>query len=248
MKFRSECNKIKRTGFLQAFILGGLFSGTVPILNMAVRAEMYIKPDVKPVQTLFNANWQIMALLNVLLILEGACILYHTEYADNAMQKMRTMPFKESSLFLNKFLLMLLMCIVLLAIEAAAIAFCCEHWFRYTANTITEGYKKIGLEILKSLGYSLLLVLPAALLSLFIASLCKNIWVSLGMGILCIFAATMIPPDNFILSIFPFAMPFQILAGTAQDTVYCFIIASIAEIVIISLAEILFLKVRRSFE
>lgn len=247
MKFRSECNKIKRTGFLPAFILGGLLAGAVPVLNMTFRAEIYIKPDAKPVETLLGANWQMMALFNVLLVLEGACILYHTEYADNAMQKMRTMPFKESSLYLNKFLLIFMMCVILLAIEAAVIAFCCEHWFGY-ATSAREEYWKIGMEILKNLGYSLLLVMPAALLSLFIASLCKNIWVSLGMGILCIFAATMIPSDNFVLSLFPFAMPFQILAGTAKDTVQGFIIASVIEITIIILTEILFLKVRRSFE
>lgn len=248
MNFRSECIKIKRTGFLPAFIAGGFLAGAVPVLNMLFRSANYIKPDVNPVEVLFMANWQTMALLNILLVLEGACILYHTEYTDNAMQRMRTLPFNESGLFINKFLLVLMMCTILVAIEAAAIGFCCEHWFGGTVIHGAAGYMHICIEILESLGYSLLLVLPAALLSLFIASICKNMWVSLGIGVLCIFTATMLPADNFVLSLFPFAMPFQILAGTAPDTVYNFITACIAEIIIILLAEMLFLKARRSFE
>lgn len=248
MSFRSECRKIKRTGFLPTFIVGGFLAGAIPILNMAVRAEIYTKSGAKPVEVLCEANWQMMALLNILLVLEGACILYHTEYTDNAMQRMRTLPFKENGLFLNKFLLILMMCIILLAIEMSAIAFCCEHWFISASGTRMMEYWKICIEIFKNLGYSLLLVLPAALLSLLIASSCKNMWVSLGIGVLCIFTATMIPSENFTLSLFPFAMPFQIFSGTAPDVIHGFIIASVSEIAIILLAEFLYIKVRRSFE
>lgn len=243
MKFKLECQKIKRTGFLYTFIFGGFFAGAIPVLNMTVRAKMYVKPYAQPVEVLFDANWQVMALLNVLLVLEGVCILYNTEYADNAMQKMLTLPFKQISLFFNKFLLMCMMCFISFAIEAVAIAFCCEHWFRNTYDTA-----EICIKILKNFGYALLLVLPVTLLSLLIASLCKNIWISLGTGILCVFVATMLPTDNFVLSLFPFAMPFQIFAGTAPDTVRNFIVASIVELVLILLANLFILKIRRSFE
>lgn len=147
---------------------------------------------------------------------------------------------KESKLFFGKVTLMALMCIVILAIEAASIAFCSYHWFELT--------DEVWVEIMKSFGYALLLMLPAAFGSLFIASACKNMWVSLGIGVVCVFTATMLPTKNFVLSLFPFALPFQIFAGTAENTACNFMIAAVVEIIIIGIAEVLFLKIRRSFE
>lgn len=166
--------------------------------------------------------------------------MYHTEYADNAIQKMCALPVRESTLFFSKFAVMSLMCIMMLMIEAGAIGFCSAHWFRQCEN--------LALEIVKNFGYFFLMMLPASLLSLLIAQACRNMWVSLGIGVICVFTATMLPTSNFTLSLFPFAMPFQMLAGTAENTVRNFIIAGIIEIAVIAVSEIIFLKVRRSFE
>ncbi len=240
MSFYLECKKVKRTGFMPAFLCGGFLAAIVPVLNMAVRSENYLGLQAAPVQILMDANWQMMTMLNILLIVAGACLMYHTEYAENAIQRMCTLPMKESNLFFGKVTFMALMCVMILAIEAASIAFCSYHWF--------EPSPEVWTEIIKNFGYALLLMLPTALGSLFLASACKNMWVSLGVGVVCVFTATMLPTKNFILSLFPFALPFQIFAGTAEHTVHSFLIAAIAEILIIGIAEVLFLKVRRSFE
>ena len=150
---------------------------------------------------------------------------------------------REYNLYLGKMVLMVLMCVVVLAIETAGTVFCAYHWFWTFADTET-----VWAELLKNFGYALLLLLPAALGSLVIASVCKNMWVSLGIGVICVFTATMLPTDNFVLSLFPFAMPFQLFAGTAVDTVRNFIIAAVIEVVLMGIAEILFLRVRRSLE
>ncbi|TGY86043.1 ABC transporter permease [Petralouisia muris] len=240
MSFYLECKKVKRTGFMPAFLCGGFLAAIVPVLNMAVRSENYLGLQAAPVQILMDANWQMMTMLNILLIVAGACLMYHTEYAENAIQRMCTLPMKESNLFFSKVTFMALMCVMILAIEAASIAFCSYHWF--------EPSPEVWTEIIKNFGYALLLMLPTALGSLFLASACKNMWVSLGVGVVCVFTATMLPTKNFILSLFPFALPFQIFAGTAEHTAHSFLIAAIAEILIIGIAEVLFLKVRRSFE
>lgn len=240
MSFSLECKKVKRTGFTPVFISGGLLAAVVPVLNMTVRSENYLGLHATPVQILMDANWQMMAMLNILLIVAGACLMYHTEYADNAIQRMCTLPMKESSLFFGKVTLIVLMCIVILVIEAASVAFCSYHWFELT--------HEVWIEIVKDFGYALLLMLPSAIGSLFIASACKNMWVSLGIGVVCVFTATMLPTKNFVLSLFPFALPFQIFAGTAENTACLFLIAAVVEILIIGIAEVLFLKVRRSFE
>lgn len=235
-----ECKKIKRTGFFSAFLSGGVLAAVVPIVNMAVRSEIYISQNKPPVQTLLNANWQMMSMLNILLVVVGACLMYHTEYSDNAIQKMCTLPIKESKLFFGKFSIMAIMSIVILVIEATSIIFCSIHWFNQAESIIVE--------ILKNFSYSFLLMLPAILLSLLIASACRNMWISLGIGVICVFTATMLPTNNFMLSLFPFALPFQMFAGTAENIIRNFTISAVVEIIIISVAEIALLKVRRAFE
>ena len=86
------------------------------------------------------------------------------------------------------------------------------------------------------------------MVALLIASACKNMWISLGIGVLCIFTATMLPTQNFALSLFPFALPFQILSGKAADMIGNYVVVCLAEIVIIAVLEVVFLKVRRMFE
>ena len=88
MSLGLECKKIRRTGFFPAFIVGGLLAAAVPVLNMAVRSNIYVGIENSPLQILMSANWQMIAMLNVLLIVAGACLMYHTEYADNGIQKM----------------------------------------------------------------------------------------------------------------------------------------------------------------
>ena len=237
MSLSLECRKMKRTGFAPALFCGGALSAAVPILNMAVRRETYLGLAVPPVQILMKANWQMMAMLNVLLITVGACLLYHAEYADGAMQRMRALPLKESGLFFGKAALLALMCFAVLGMEAAGISFCSYYWFSLS--------KAVWAEIMKSFGYALLLSLPAVLAALVIASACENLWISLGICVVCLFTATMLPTGSFGLSLFPFALPFQMLAGVAESTARGFIIAALSETLLFGGAEILILKRRR---
>ncbi len=203
MSVSLECKKIKRTGFLPAFLGGGILAAAVPVINMVVRSEMYLNLPGNPIQILLGANWQMMTMLNVLLVVAGACLLYHTEYADNAMQKMKSLPIRESSIFLGKAVLTIFMSLFVLAIEAGAVAFCTYNWFE-----IGNGFFS---ELCKYFGYSFLLMLPCIILSLLIAEACKNMWVSLGIGVVCVFTATMLPTTNFALSLFPLQCLFRYL-------------------------------------
>ena len=90
-------------------------------------------------------------------------------------------------------------------------------------------------------------MLPAVFGSLWIASACRNLWVSLGIGVVCIFTATLLPVKSFALSLFFFAMPFQILASTPPQAARRFMIAAVAELLVIAAGELIFLKLRRSF-
>ena len=239
MSFTPEYKKLKRTGLFPAFFIGGIPAAAVPVLNMAFRSQMYIGINASPVSILLNANWQMMSMLNILLILSCACIMYHTEYADNAMQKMCTLPIKESAIFFGKTAVMIAMAVMMLALEMISIFFCALYWFAPSAE--------LCVEILKNFGFFLLLTLPAILLSLLIASLCKNIWISLGIGVVCMFLATMIPRQNFLLTLFPFALPFQTIAECGIGEITHYAIACALESAVISLLEIAILKIRRWF-
>ncbi len=240
MSVSLECKKVKRTGFLPVFFGGGILAAAVPIINMAVRWEIYLNQPGSPIQILLGANWQMMAMLNVLLIVTGSCLLYHTEYADNAIQKMKSLPIRESSIFLGKAVLTVFMSLFVLVIQAGAITFCSYCWFE-----IGSGF--FG-ELCKCLGYSFLLMLPCVILSLLISEACKNMWVSLGIGVVCVFTATMLPTTNFALSLFPFAMPFQIFADTDITRSIHYICGAMAELAVCGLAQLILVKVRRSFE
>lgn len=235
-----ECKKVKRTGFLPAFLGCGVLAAAVPIINMAVRSERYRSQQGTSIQVLMSANWQMMAMLNVLLVVTGACLLYHTEYADNAIQKMKSLPIREYSIFFGKAILTILMSVLVLVIEAGAIAFCSHYWFKVEND--------FYITLCKSFGYALVLMLPCITLSLFISQACRNMWVSLGIGVVCVFTATMLPTDSFLLSLFPFATPFQVLADTDTTQVLHYIYAAVTELIILILTELIFIKMRRAFE
>ena len=240
MSISLECKKVKRTGFLPAFFVGSILAAAVPVINMAVRSEIYLNQSGSPIQILLGANWQMMTMLNVLLVVAGSCLLYHTEYADNAMQKMKSLPIRESSIFFSKAVLTSFMSLFVLVIEAGAITFCSYRWFELGSGFFSE--------LCKCSGYSFLLMLPCIILSLLISEACKNMWVSLGIGIVCVFTATMLPATNFVLSLFPFAMPFQIFASTDMTQSMHYICGAIAELAVCGLAQLIFVKARRSFE
>ena len=73
-------------------------------------------------------------------------------------------------------------------------------------------------------------------------------WIPLGIHIICIFMATMLPVENFILTLFPFALPFQTLAGTETARAVHFIIGVVIEIIVIGIGELIYLRIRRCFE
>lgn len=234
MSYVLECKKIKRTGLIPAFLGGGLLSALVPILNMAFRSEMYVHTEITPLHTLLDANWQMMALLNVLLIISGSCMIYHNEFADNGILRMSALPLRESSLFLGKALVMTALAALVLFIETTALAFSCQYWFFQ--------------ELFANYSYLLLLMLPVILISLLIASACKNVWISLGINIVCVFIATMLPTESFVSSLFPFALPFQTLAGISTKQAVYFVIGAVVEIIIIGTGELIYLRIRRCFE
>ena len=120
MSLALEYRKMKRTGFFPAFLGGGILAAIVPAAELFFRRDSYTTGAESPLSMVLGSNWQMMAMLNILLIVSGACIMYHTEYADRGYDKMRALPIKESAIFFEKVIVMTGMCCLIFIIEAAA--------------------------------------------------------------------------------------------------------------------------------
>ncbi len=254
MNIALEYKKIKRTGIIPGCLAGGLLAVLIPVLELTVRSEQYIGLMQPPLQTIFQADWQMMSMLNMLIVITAACMMYHTEYADNAIQRVTTLPVKEEGVYFLKALLLSGMCAVILAMEMISVSMCTLHWFggedgaftAYYGGPLHEARLELIQDLLWNLVYCFCMLLPVIFLSLLIASACRNMWISLGVDVVCVFMATMIPVKYFALAIFPFALPFQISEGAGTGQTVRFLAAGLIEVLVIGAAEILFLRVRRS--
>lgn len=236
-----ELKKLKRTGCFPAFLAGGFLAAAFPVAYMLVKAEEVTSRSGNPMDILMSVNWQMMAMLNILISICGACIMYHTEYADNGMQKMSVLPVRQGNLFFGKFMIAVLGLSAMVVIETAALVGCAGHWF--------PGYLFDLTEILKTAGFQIVVTLPTVMLMLVIASACKNMWISLGIGVILVFTLSVFPQDNAVLSLFPFASPYQTLSeAMGNNRTALFLAACGMETVAFGIAEVVYLKVRRCFE
>lgn len=236
-----ESKKLKRTGYLPAFLAGGFLAAAVPVVYMMVKAEGLPSLSGNPMDILMSANWQMMAMLNILMSICGACMMYHTEYADNGMQKMSVLPIRQGSMFFGKFLIAALVLSAMVVIETSVLSGCAQYWFPSYVFDLTE--------ILKITGFQIVVTLPTVMLMLVIASACKNMWVSLGIGVILVFTLSIFPQDNAVLSLFPFASPYQMLPKAMENNrTVLFIIVCGIETALFGIAEVIYLKGRRCFE
>lgn len=241
MTLSLETKKLKRTGYLPAFLGGGFVAAAFPLVNMLVRSESFTSLPGNPFNIMMDANWQMMAMLNILIAICGACMMYHTEYADNAAQKMDVLPIRSGSMFFGKFVIAMLVSFAMTVIETAVLAGCAIHWF--------PAYEWNLLEIAKSAGFQLVVTLPTVMLMLVIASACKNLWVSLGIGVILVFTLSILPQDNLVLSLFPFCSPYQTLAMVAENSrELLFLAVCVVETIAFGMIEFVYQKVRRCYE
>ena len=150
-----EYKKIKRTGIIPGCLAGGFLAALIPVLELAVRSEQYTGLMQPPLRTIFQADWQMMSMLNMLIVITAACMMYHTEYADNAIQRIITLPMREEAVYFLKALLLSGMCLGFLAMEMLSVSVCILHWFggeggafsAYYGASFPEAYLELIQEI-----------------------------------------------------------------------------------------------------
>ena len=238
MSISLELKKIRRTGLLPGVLAGGVLAAAVPVLNIAARPDTFLAMDGTPLLILFSHNWSLLGMLNLFYLIIGACILYHIEYADGAMEKMKALSLSQGGMFAAKTLLLWGMSAVVVILELLSIGFCAWHWFSAT---------DLVLPLLEELGFQLMLLLPACIFMMLISSLCRNMWVILGIGVILVFAVIATNTvDNLAIKLLPFALPINSLVEVGTDGWQYFAAAG-AESVLFALAEGIFIPARRRF-
>ena len=101
----------------------------------------------------------------------------------------------------------------------AVLVGCAKYWFPSYVFDLTE--------ILKTAGFQIIVTLPTVMLMLVIASACKNMWVSLGIGVILVF---------------------MLSAAVENSRTTLFLAVCGIETVVFGITEVLYLKVRRCFE
>lgn len=240
MTVNTELKKLKRTGYFLTFLSGAILAGSFPVINMAARSESYTAINGDPFYILLDACWQTMAMLNILLTVCGACMMYHTEYAQKGAQKMETLPLSPFRLFLGKFVIAAAACALALLPEFLSIALCTRHWF--------SAYKLDFLRLAKNYGFGVLTFLPTVMLMLVIASFCRNMWISLGIGVILVFAFSIFPQNQLFFALCPFGTPYRLLEPVLKDgRLNLFIGVCTAETAAFGIIECMMIKIRRYF-
>lgn len=231
-----EVKKLRRTGYFPALLGSALLSAAVPAVNMAARGETYLAQSGGAIEILLDANWQMMAMLNVLSTLCAACLMFHAEYAGNALDKLEVMPVRVFSVYLGKAVLAVFMLAVMTAVEFVSLHLCARHWFGGSVDAV---------RLLSLAGYALAAGIPTLLASLAVAAACRNMWVSLGIGLTLVFTLSVFPQDNAVIRLLPYATPYTTALEGQVSTV---LIACAAESAVLLPLGPAILKARRRFE
>lgn len=232
-----EWKKLHRTGLFPGMLAGGLAAAAVPILNIAARPETFLAQTGTPLSILFSQNWSMLGMLNLFYLIIGACILYHIEYAGGAMEKMKALPISQGGIFAAKTLLLFGMTMGAVIMELLALWFCAWHWFSVGSEAI--------IPLLCELGYQLAMLLPVCILMNLISSFCRNLWIALGIGVICLFTATVtITLNHPFVDFFPFSLPMQSLTETGENSLR-FLPAAMIESVLFATAAGISIPLRR---
>lgn len=233
-----EYMKLRKSGYFFMFPAGGLLTSAFPVVNMIFRTEMFINSPGEPYRILMNANWQIMAMLNVLLSVCGACLMYYIEYSENGAQKMEMLPVSGGNLFFGKFVIAAMELGVLIIMEHISLMGCMLYWFPSHGIRLTE--------FLKGMAFQWFAGLPTAMLMLLIASACRNMWMSLGTGVILVFVMSVFTQELSIFSLFPFSSPFCIYESVVENHYLLFFLSVCAvETAVFGVGGYLFQEFRR---
>ena len=90
------------------------------------------------------------------------------------------------------------------------------------------------------MGFSFVMFLPLLIFMTAVSSLCKNMWISLGIGTISLFMTSILQNGGGILSYLPFMMPMKIYPALQEAQIMKCLIISCVETVGIGVLEIIY--------
>ncbi|NMM64014.1 ABC transporter permease subunit [Clostridium sp. P21] len=200
--FRTEWSKLKRTGIITTMFLAGIFASLFAIISFKFRHIYLLSLPFAPMEILIGQTYPLFSFLNILAIIIGGCIIYNIEYHDNAIKRIMALPINALQLFIVKLGVMLILFLCIITIESLALIYTGNKFLMYGTFSIKT--------LLNFSAYVYLLSIPVIVAMTLICALCKNMWLSLGMGILGLISGlSSAAITNKINLINPFALIFQ---------------------------------------
>ena len=196
-----ELKKCKRTGILEVLPIIGLLGALYSFANFIVRKDVLLNLPLPPMDVLLTQLYGMIMVLNMFGIIVATTLTYNIEFQGSAIKKMYMLPFKTSSIFKNKF------CIVL---QNGAL--CIIGKIFLPSGTFDL------LTLVKYTGYCFVSTLPVLAFMLLVSSRCENIWFTLGIGVAGFFSGmAMSLSDIAIFLINPFVLMMKpAVASTAS--------------------------------
>lgn len=178
MGLRLEWKKSKHTHMLLILFLGALFACIIPLIQINLQPPA---DYTSPLTFLFGTNWLMMAMINTMLMIIFSCMLYHIEYANRAISHIAALPLSLGNLFLSKCMLLFLAGFIIYICEGCIFYICINLWF--------PSSWQILFDLIKMMLSAYILSFPLMTCMLWISCLNTNMWMTVGIGIIGVFAS-----------------------------------------------------------
>lgn len=199
-----ELKKCKRTGFLPLMLAVGILGAAYAFLNFTLRKETLLSLPLSPMDILLTQLYGMIMVLNMFGLIAAACIIYNVEFKGNAVKKLYMLPVSVTAVYVSKFTIMSVL---------FAIAVCLQNWALAVIGAIDLPTGAFDLGILISFaGYSFLTSLPVLSFMLFVSSRIKNVWITLGIGVVGFLSGMALATSDIALSL---VSPFVVMLKPA---------------------------------
>lgn len=177
--FFLEFKKLKRTYFFWVMAAAGAVGSLYSYMFFTIQRTKIMNGGASQTRMLLTQTYGLLAFVNLFAIIIGACTLFHVEYDSNGIKRLVSLPIRIQQVFINKAVLLTFYIVIITAMEGIGLF--------VTAFQYIKGEAFAG-EILCFLVKVFILSLPSAYLMLFISSLCKNMWLTIGFGVAGLFS------------------------------------------------------------
>lgn len=217
-----EIRKQRRTGIFPLFWAAGLFAGLYGAVYFMLRKLTVLQFGMNVLDVLLSQVYGVICVINMFLLILAAVMLWHCEFAAEAIKKMAVLPIRKESLFLGKFIL---------AAAAFAGTVCIEFsciWLTGLAFLPAEAVNAAAVLQYACMAWASSLGVLSCML--FISSRTGNMWISLGTGVIGFLSGmSLVNLPSWICLLDPFVVMFKpVLAynATADPSI---VLASIVQ-------------------